>query len=251
MAKSTAEKTSQLPLLYQQPIVLDKRLHNKVSLRQDWNYSFAAKINAVPVNLIELPEAMRFYPIAFTANEQATPLAILGLRDNENLFVNANGKWQDDTYIPAYVRRYPFIFSTRPDNDNLTLCIDDANGILQNDKSNALFNDDGTPGTATERALEFCKSYQAASDQTEQFAKALQASGVLVDRRASVQMPDGQALNLAGFRQIDQEKYYNLPAETLQEWHKNSWTASVYAHLFSTANWCDLVKMMQQRDAVV
>lgn len=247
MTKSAAAAASALPLFYQTPVALDKKIHAEMGLTTKMNFDFAAKVNAVPVTMIELPDAMQFYPIAFSAAQPATPLAILGLRANENLFVNDKGEWLNGTYVPAYIRRYPFIFASNDTGDRLTLCVDDAKGILVKGKENRLFEQDGEPTTLTQNALEFCRSYQAAADQTQAFANALEESGILIDRHAEVRQQDGTSLTLSGFRQVDEKKYYSLPDATILQWHKNGWTRFIYAHLLSTGNWQRLFGLMETR----
>lgn len=236
-----------LPLFYQNPVALDKKLHAEMSLNNKMTFEFAAKVNAVPVTMIELPNIMQFYPIAFSSSAPATPLAILGLRDNENLFVNENGEWLANTYIPAYIRRYPFIFAKNEGGDRLTLCVDDSNNVLEKGTANPLFNGEGELTALTQNALEFCRSYQAAAEQTIAFSEALEKTGILIDRHAEVRLPNNEVMTLSGFRQVDEKKYYELPEATIQEWHQNRWTRFVYAHLFSTGNWQNLFTLMEEK----
>jgi SapC len=245
-AVETATPTG-LPLFYKKPVMLDKKLHEDVSLTDQLSFSFAAKVNAVPVTMIELPNIMQFYPIAFSAQAPATPLAILGVRDNENLFVNEKGAWMENTYIPAYIRRYPFIFAKDETNNQLTLCVDDTEDTLIKWSSNPLFTKEGELTEITKNALEFCRSYQAAAEQTQEFSEAIEASGILIDRHAEIRLNDGQVMTLSGFRQIDETKYYELPEATITEWHKKHWTGFIYAHLFSTGNWQRLFQLIEKR----
>lgn len=238
---------SAMPLFYSKPTALDKSRHALVSLVQNISFAFAANVNAVPVTTVELPDVMQFYPIAFSASRPATPLAILGLRANENLFVNEKGEWLPNTYIPAYIRRYPFIFARNDAGDRLTLCVDDAPGILEKSDANRLFTGGGELTKLTMNALEFCRSYQAAAEQTTEFANHIEQSGILVDRHAEVRLQTGQSLTLSGFRQVDEVKYYALADDIVLQWHKNRWTRFVYAHLLSTGNWNRLFTLMEQR----
>lgn len=238
---------SGLPLFYKKPVALDKNVHAGMALATNLTFDFASKVNAVPVTMIELPNIMQFYPVAFSASAPATPLAIMGLRDQENLFTDAKGNWTPNTYIPAYIRRYPFIFAKNDNGDRLTLCIDDTDGILKKSKENQLFDASGEPTDMTKNALEFCRSYQIAAEQTLEFSAALEESGILIDRHAEIRMNDGRTMTLTGFRQIDEKKYYDLPEATVKLWHDKRWTRFVYAHLFSVGNWQRLFQMMEAR----
>lgn len=236
-----------LPLFYSNPVALDKQQHASTSLTQNMNFNFAKKVNAVPVTMIELPNIMQFYPIAFSASAPATPLAILGLRNDENLFINEKGEWMANTYVPAYIRRYPFIFAQSDNNERLTLCVDDTSGILEQNNKNPLFTPEGDLTALTQHALDFCRSYQAAAEQTLEFSKAIEASGILIDRHAEIRLADDQAITLSGFRQIDEPAYYALSNDTIQEWHTKQWTRFIYAHLLSVGNWQNLFNLMEKK----
>ena len=157
--------SSNLPLFYKNPVPVDAQKHQKLGLKKNFGLSFTAKVNAVPVNMIEMPQVCHFYPIAFSPDETATPVALLGLRDNENLFVDSKGSWEPNCYIPAYIRRYPFIFSEMPGGDRLTLCVDMTNDAVDESGDQGFFDKDGKPSQLANNALEFCKSYHAAAQQ--------------------------------------------------------------------------------------
>jgi len=252
MAQNAASQNppapANLPLFYKKPAPLDAKAHAKIGLKKDFGLGFTKNVNAVPVNLIEMPQICHYYPIAFSPDANATPVAILGLRDNENLFVNAKGEWQADTYIPAYVRRYPFIFSEMPGNDQLSLCVDmDDSVIDQKATDQKFFDADGKPTTLSQNALEFCKSYHAAAQHTVEFGKALAASGILVERHAEVAIGNGKRINFSGFRIVDEDKLAKLDDKTFLEWRTKNWLPFIYAHLFSGAQWQRLTRLLNAR----
>ncbi len=236
-----------MPLFYSKPTPLDAKAHTKHAMAKDFGFGFTTSVNAVPVNLIELPQICHFYPIAFSPDDNATPVAILGLRDNENLFVNAKGEWEQDTYIPAYIRRYPFIFSEIPGGDQLSLCVDMVDGVVQDKGEQRFFDDEEKPTQLSQNALEFCKSYHAAAVHTAEFGKALVAAGVLVDRQAEINIGGGKRINFAGFRIVDEKKLAELPDATFLEWRQKGWLPFLYAHLFSGAQWQRLTRLLNRR----
>ena len=146
-----------LPLFYKQPTPLDSKKHVALGLKKDFGLGFTKEVNAVPINMIEMPQICHFYPIAFSPDNNATPVALVVLRDNENLFVDQKGDWQTNTYIPAYIRRYPFIFSEVPGSDQLTLCIDMSDDVVGEKSEQKFFNESGEPTQLAQNALEFCK----------------------------------------------------------------------------------------------
>jgi len=236
-----------LPLFYQSPMPLDAKKHADLSLKKEFGFSFAKNVNAVPVNMIEMPQVCRSYPIAFSPDETGTPVAILGLRDNENLFVNKDGSWLENTYIPAYVRRYPFIFSEAPDSDQLTLCIDNRPEFVEKSDERPFFEKEGAPTQLAKDALEFCKSYHAAAQQTLVFAAELAKSGLLIEREAQINVEGNRRINFSGFRIIDEKKLAELDDSTFLEWRAKGWLPILYAHLFSGSQWAHLSQLMNAR----
>ncbi len=247
-AETTGEgENKNLPLFYKNPTPLDGNRHANLSLKKNFGLSFTKDINAVPINLIEMPQICHTYPIAFSPDASATPVAILGLRDNENLYLNNKNEWLADSYIPAYIRRYPFIFSEIPGNDQLTLCIDFDESTVEEGGEQKFFEGENKPSTLAQNALEFCKSYHAAARQTIEFSKALNDSGLLVTRQAEINTPAGRKINFSGFRIVDEKKLAELDDATLLLWRKNGWLPFIYAHLFSGAQWQRLTRLLSER----
>lgn len=227
-------------MFYREPRPLDARVHADRSLAPNRTFGFAADTNCVPLLFSEFIRACRQYPIVFTAAPATQPLALLGIRTGQNLFVDHEGRWAEEFHIPAYVRRYPFIFMESPDQQQFTLCIDTAAGSVVQNNDNPLFKD-GKPTELTQQALTFCRAFHGEHMVTTEFAKAVNDAELLVDKTAEVTLKNGQKLSLTGFRVIDEEKFNNLPDETFLNWRKRGWLPLVYAHLTSTANWSTLI----------
>ena len=240
---------NQLPMFYQNPVLLDGQKHKAMSLVKDFGLQFTKTSNAVPVNLVELPQIAHFYPIAFSNDGMATPVAILGVRNDENLFVSDKGQWQKDTYIPSYIRRYPFILTEVNDGESLSLCIDEVDGVIAKNDNNPLFDKDAKPTDLAKNAMEFCKTYHSASLQTLEFSEALVKSGLLVDRTAELMVTGGQKINFSGFQIIDEEKFNKMDEKTFMEWHRKGWIGAIYAHLFSGFHWNTITKLLNERIA--
>ncbi len=244
--KATNEQAAELPLFYKEPMPLDAKAHEKLALKKNFGFGFTEGVNAVPVNLIEMPQICHFYPIAFSPDDNATPVAILGLRDNENLFLREDNMWED-AYIPAYIRRYPFIFLELPDGDQLTLCVDNNENIIEEGGEQTFFDSEGKPSDLSNNALEFCKSYHAAAQQTIEFSKALADSGLLVDREAQINVDGNRRINFSGFKIIDEQKFSEMDEKVFLDWRQKGWLPFVYAHLFSGAQWQRLSHLLNQR----
>jgi hypothetical protein len=232
-AGSTA-KAPNLPLFYSNPVLVRDADHVNRSIRKDIGFGFAAGVNCVPLNLAEFEEASRHYPIAFTGAEEPIAVAILGLRDGENLFVDASGRWEGGIYIPAYVRRYPFIVMEHPGRSDLTLCVDEVDGVLVDGKDNPLFVDK-QPSPLARRALEFCLNYQAAAKATRTFCEGI--ASLLATSQVKVTMPDGRTANLSGFRDIEPARLDGVSGELFLTWRRYGWLSGLYAQIHSRLNW--------------
>lgn len=246
-AKPQAEAASDLPLFYNNPVALDATKHGKLGLIESFGLKFAAGTNAVPVNMIEMPQICHCYPIAFSPDENASPVAVLGLRDSENLFVDSEYKWEENMYIPAYIRRYPFIFSEIPGHSSLSLCVDHNEDVVSEDSPQKFFSDEGEASDLSKNALDFCKSYHSAAQQTAEFCKAVKEADLLIERRAEITVADGTRINFSGFRIIDEQKFNALSNDTILEWRKKGWLPFVYAHFFSGGQWQRLTRLLNKR----
>ncbi len=233
-------------LFYDKPMLLDSVRHADLALQELDDLGFARASNAIPINLVEFPLVARDYPIGFLGEGDDTyPVAIVGLQA-DNLFVDGKGRWKPGVYIPAYVRRYPFIFAENTEASELSLCLDDTPKVIAKKGGHKLF-ESGKPTVVTERALEFCKSYHAAALATKPFAKALFDAGLLIERQANAELKAGGSFVLNGFKSIDEEKLRSLPAKTLGQWNAQNWLAPIYAQIQSSLNWGNLVDLMAAR----
>jgi len=241
--------TNSMPLLYKNPQQLNAEQHNDFKLNFEAGFGFARNTNSVPLVIEEFGATCRDYVIVFSTGEVALPLVVLGVQSDHNAYVNGKGEWAAETYIPAYVRRYPFIFSETPGSEELTLCIDMEASALNKDQGLALFDDNKEASEMTKQGLEFCKNFHIQLQQTREFCEALQAADLLVDQQASITLHDGQTQNLTDFRIVDEQKFRQLPVETLQKFHERGWLGLIYAHLISTGSMGKLVAQLKQNPA--
>lgn len=227
---SQSQRGPQLPLFYREPQPLSSQIHADWRLKEG-DAGFTKDTPYVPIVVREFAAASRNYPIVFAAGD-AAPLAILGL-ERANLFVDA-GRWVEDAYVPAYVRRYPFGFGATTDPEGFALMIDagsDRIGKVGDDGA-ALFVD-GQPSSLTQQALAFCDAFQADARSTAAFSAALRANELLTERRADATLPNGRKLGLNGFEIVDAEKFAALEDTTIAAWHRSGWLALVHFHLAS------------------
>jgi hypothetical protein len=228
--------TKQL-LIYESAMPVTATRHGKTSFAPVANYAFSAGVNAVPLMAVEILNAATEYAIVFTAaGDDVLPAAVLGVRPDQNLYLSADSQWQAK-YIPAFIRRYPFVFSASEDGKTLTLCIDESHpGLNRDGRGERLFGDDGKPSAFTDGVLKFLQEYQAQFERTKVFGKHLKELGLLEPMQATVTTPKGETLSLGGFMAVSREKLRALDGAALASLAKTDELELLYLHLYSMRN---------------
>jgi hypothetical protein len=234
---ATEAPTQQLPLLYSALEPLSSNVHGKMKIRPVDKMPMIAATHAIPATVDEFTLLARHYPIIFAVGDTPVPLALMGLSEGVNAFVDKNGRALDNQlYIPAYIRRYPFLLARlKQDSDELSLCFDPTAGSVGDfDEGQPLFEDNGEPSQATKAILEFCEQFETAGQRTAAFVEDLQKSGLLMDGEVAIQ-PEGapQPYVYRGFRMVDEEKLRDLRGDELRKYNQAGFLPLVYAHLFS------------------
>ena len=232
---ASAAPAQQLPLLYNSLEPLSSNVHGNYKAKAAESAPYLTQTHAVPITIDEFMTAQRHFPIVFSSGDMPVPLALMGLNEGVNVFVDAEGKLLGETYVPAYLRRYPFLLArTRPDVDELSLCFDPQSGLVgEFDEGTALF-ENGQPSQATQSVLKFCEEFELSAQRTGAFVKELQASGLLIDGEASVQTPDSdQPFIYRGFNMVAEEKLRELRGDELRKMNQNGMLPLIFAHVFS------------------
>ena len=228
--------TKQL-LIYKSAVPVSAARHASVSLEAGADYAFSAGINAVPLMAVEFLRAATEYAIVFTqAGDDVMPAAVLGVRGDQNLYLSPDQKWQAE-YIPAFIRRYPFVFSSSADGKTLTLCIDESHpGVNTAGRGERLFGEDGKPTPYVERVLKFLQGYQAHFERTRQFSRRVRELGLLKPMQAQVTTPKGEKLSLNGILSVSREKLRALDGGALATLAKTDELELLYLQLHSMRN---------------
>lgn len=228
--------TKQL-LIYETAVPMSATRHAGVSLEAAPDYAFSAEINAVPLMAVEFLRAATEYAIVFTqVGNDVVPAVVLGVRGNQNLYLSGEGKWQAE-YIPAFVRRYPFVFSNSADGKTLTLCIDEAHpGVNREGRGEKLFGADGKPTPYVERVLKFLQEYQVHFERTRAFGQKVKDLDLLEPMQAQVTTPKGEKLSVSGFLSVSRERLRKLSGEALATLAKTDELELLYLQLHSMRN---------------
>jgi len=229
-----------LPLFYKKVIPLNKDRHKNLHLEPVEGYTFAAETNSLYIAAIEFIKAASEYVIVFgkdAENNSVYPVVLLGLKANQNLFVDKKGKWNAG-YIPAYARRYPFILAA-PDasSGNFTVCVDEGfSGFNTAKEGQALFDKKGKESAILKQAVEFLQDYQKNVQITTIFCNNLVKLDLLEPMQANVQMKTGDKFAIGGFQCVSRKKLKALKPEKLAELVKSDELELIYTHLFSLNN---------------
>lgn len=220
-------------LFYKKPVPLNKKdhKHKKISA-EGRTFAFASGTNSVIIAGVEFSEAAKEYPIVFAqAGEQVVPVALLGLRNEENLYVDESGKW-DARYIPAFVRRYPFVLAETGESGQRAVCIDEAYAGFSDDTGEPLFDGEETT-PVLQQALDFLEEYQKQYIRTEAFVSRLRENDLLMSLNAKVDMVDGQQFGLSGLLAVDERKLLQLSDEQALGMFRTGELSWIYCHLMS------------------
>jgi len=225
---------------YERPVPLNRSAHKDLCLKPVPSLKFAANVHSVPLTGVEFPAAARDLPILFAGADMndAGPMALLGLRQNENLFVDADGQWAPNAYVPAFIRRYPFILAEKPEGqegDDFTVFLDEAYTGFTTGEGERLFQDDGTDSEMLRNAVNFLGEFQQHVARTHWFMDQLRKHNLLEPRNIRLEK-DGKTINLNGLFVVSEEKLRQLDEKVAHEFLKEGVLGWIYAHLLSLAN---------------
>ncbi|HWK36468.1 SapC family protein [Sphingomonas sp.] len=240
---ATTPAAAQLPLLYNDLQPLSSQLHADWRVRPSNAAPFLATQHAVPLTVEEFPIVQRRMPIVFSIGDDPVPLALMGLNEGVNVFIDAEGKLRDtDTYVPAYIRRYPYLLARlRPDSDELSLCFDPTADVIGAfDEGEKLF-ENGEPTELTKAILAFAEQFEQAGQKTAAFMAELKELKLLIDGEVQIQ-PDGAAQPFVyrGFQMVDEAKLNDLRGDQLRKMAQSGMLPLLYAHLMSLSQMREL-----------
>lgn len=235
-------------LFYQRVVALDRHLHAGLKIKPAADLAFTARSPIVPLLSTEFIDAAREYPIVFLRDAQLglVPVVLTGVPDGKNVYVDEAGRW-NARYVPAYVRRHPFVFAqTAP--DQFTVCIDADCPAFGESEGAALFEAGGESSPTLQLVVSRLSEYQRQSQITVAFMQRLEASGMLVEADAKADLQNGQSFALRGFWIVDETRFRALPEIALKEWFASGELGLIYAHLLSLGN---LIELLRRRPAAV
>jgi hypothetical protein len=240
-------------LFYHQPEPLAPEMHGKLGVkRMDGPFGFARTGHAVPLTVGEFPLAALTGPIIFVGEEKI-PLAVMGLNAGENMFLQDNGTFEAGIYIPAYIRRYPFVFAHDEAAEKMVLCVDrKAEFIVEG--GDMPFFVGNEPSDYLKQCIEFCNNFEVERQRTMNFVELLKGLDLFETKTASFTpvQPDGSTAEpqrIADYFAVSEDKLNALPVEKYIELRDNGALGQIYAHLISLMGWDRLIALAITRQA--
>ena len=242
----TLENTTPTPLsgqvmFYRQPEPLAAERHGNLGVKRiSQPFAFLRDAHAVPVTVSEFGMAAGSFPLIFVGQDK-TPVSVMGIRQNQNLYVNENGEPDPDVYLPAFVRRYPFVFASDNESDRLLLCID-RQAPMVSDQPDVPFFEGSEPSKFTNDAIEFCKEFERQRRATVDFVALLNSMDLFETKTVAFTPRDaqgnqGQQQKIADYFAVSEEKLNALTPEQYMQLRDNGAIGAIYAHLVSLLNW--------------
>lgn len=243
-----------MPMFFRRLEILEADKHGHLGLAPSEHYGFARDSHMIPLNAVEFMAAARHYPILFNGDETNMPVVLVGVRHAQNLFVEADGQWTVGCYIPAFVRRYPFILLRdsrgvkRGQTPEVRLGVDTDAPMVTDDGAGRPLFEDGKPSDLMKRMGRFAGAFAREQTRTRKFVEACREQDLLIDRAVDIELADKRHMAIKGFRVIDEERLRALPGDQMERWWRSGWFALAVAHLVSLGNFGRLF-MKDERQA--
>lgn len=231
-----SQPPANLPLFYNDLVPLSSSMHAKFSARTADTAPYLSTAHAIPLTVDEFITAQRYYPIVFSVGDNPVPLALMGLNEGVNTFVDSEGRLlQQPTYVPAYVRRYPFMLARlQQDAEELSLCFDPASGLIGEYEDGLALFDGDKPSEGLNAILKFCEEFELSAQRTNAFMRELKEADLLIDGEVAIQPQDSpQPFVYRGFQMVAEEKLREVRGDTLRKFNQNGMLALIMAHMFS------------------
>lgn len=222
-------------LFYQRPVRLNRFAHADLRYMPPRNYMFCRDVTAVALMGVEFPAACRQYPIVFIQAPDGTlsPHAVLSVQAGENAFVDHQGQWTA-TYIPAFIRRYPFVLAAVSDNSSdYDVAFDEASDCFSRDYGEPLFSPQGEPEAALRSQMEFLRAFQQEHQRTQDFIQKLEDVDLLIPQNVDVVRADRQRFGVRNALIVDEAKLTTLPPTSSHAFLVAGYLGWIYAHLIS------------------
>lgn len=253
MAQESAASVSGNVMFYEKPVPLNREQHKNYGVKAvEQPFAFMAKQHFLPLTAREFGAASTTMPIIF-AGEDKAPVAVMGIRQNENLFVE-NGQYMQDFYMPSFARRYPFVLAQDNDNNRFVVCVDESAECVTDKKPEQPFFNGTENSDFTSEAFQFLQDFERDRQTTQGMIQEFKELDLFEPKTMHFQgnNPDGslaERQKIADYFAISEEKIRGLSADKVKSLSDRGMLGVAHAHLVSLSNWQRLVNMTLRRSA--
>ena len=227
--------------LYKRPVLLNLEEHGKLGLQKRPNpFEFVKTVKAIPIVAAEFSSVQKHYPIVFSNLDNPAALAIVGLKEDRNLFVSEDGQWDPHSYVPSYIRRYPYALATGENNQAAVVIDTGADGVTEH--ADFPFFDGQSVTKETQDMIDFCQQFALEATKTQNLCRRIKELGLLTPQTATQNTDDGsEPTVIANYVSIDPEKLTDLSADEVKSLLNDGVMASIFSQAFSMENWTRLI----------
>jgi hypothetical protein len=225
--------------MYKNLEILNKINHKENRVKEIKDFSYAKNLMSIPITVSEFFEACKNYPIFFVKdkNDNWFTSVMLGFKENTNIFINDKGEWDKLHYVPAFVRRYPFVFVEQDNKEELLLALDKDNlSTSKEDNARKLFDNKGENSEFLNNILAFLNQFRNDSIATKEFVKQLDAWELLEEKTATVITQNKEQFNINQLYIVNEEKLKHLSKKKRDEINDKNAIPLITAHLISLSN---------------
>lgn len=237
--------------MFENLVPVNRDRHAGKKIRDISSFEFAAKFHIAYVTMHEFARVAATYPVVFVEDKNKDtfrPVALLGLQEGENLFVGPGGKWEA-SYVPAIVRRHPFMLADSGVEGQFTICVDEGSELLSDTEGSAMFDEQGQPTQVIENVKRYLSELQQMDALTHAFTKTMTELNMLTPLSLRVRESADRVKNIAGCWVINEERLNGLSNERFQDLRAQHYLPAIYAQLISLGQIERLTALKEKRSA--
>jgi len=227
---------------------LSKERHATKKLKRSTSYEFSRNFHLCKLGVQEFGQASASFPIVFIEqkdSENFIPVALMGLSNDENLFVSNTGSW-DAEYIPALIRRFPFYSTKIPDKeDEFLISLDEGSDLINDTEGEPLFDNEGNPTNIIDNVKRFLLEIHRFDLVTDQFSGLLRECNLLTPFNIKAKIGES-GININGIYALNEERLKTISDKRFLELRDKQFLGPIYAHLVSLGRFERLIQKKNQ-----